>query len=150
MSLPALAKSTAVTLTAGAITPVTVAVEVMGLGSAHGERLMAQTTQLMRELTVTARAMQKVLLVVAEAMEEGFLEELRIGLHNVAVAVELMATVNQQLDQAMPVLDATTPTLKLMNSTLAQLNSTIAQLDALPGVRMARRFVGRPGSPEPV
>jgi hypothetical protein len=146
--LPALAKETAVTVTAGAMTPVTVAVEVVTVGAAHGERLAGHLGHLVRELTVTARALQKVLLVVAEAVEDGFLEELRAGLHNVAVAVELMAVVNTQLDQAMPVLDATAPTLKVMNTTLAQLNSTMTQLDTLPGVRIARRFVGRPSSAE--
>lgn len=146
--LPALAKETAVTVTAGAITPLTLAVDVANHGAATGERLVGRVSTLLHEVTVTAQAMQQVLLALAEAVEDGLVDELRVGLRNIAVAVELMAVVNHQLDQAMPVIDATAPTLKVMNTTLAQLNSTIAQLDALPGVRIARRFVGRPGAPE--
>jgi hypothetical protein len=144
--LPALAKETAVMVTAGAMTPVTVSVEMARHGSERRERLAAQLGTVLRELTVTARALQKVALVVAEAVEDGFLDELRAGLRDVAHAVELMAVVSSQLDQAMPVLDATAPSLKVMNTTLAQLNGTIAQLDTFPGVRIARRFVGRPGT----
>lgn len=145
--LPALTKETAVSVTAGAITPVTVAAEVVGYGAARGERLVEQVGVLARELTVTVKALQRVLLVVADAVEDGFLDELRGGLRDISVAVELITVVNGQLEQAMPVIDATAPTLKVMNSTLAQLNGTIAQLEALPGLRMARRFVGRPGTP---
>jgi hypothetical protein len=150
MSLPALAKETAVTVAAGAITPLTLAADAIGQGAERGERLAGQVSALVRELTTTARALQTVLLAVADAVDDGFLDDLRAGLQHVAAAVELMAVVSTQLDQAMPVLDATTPTLKVMNSTLAQLNGTIAQIDGLPGVRIARRFVGRPGAPEPV
>lgn len=146
--LPALAKETTVTVTAGAITPVTVAAELVTLGVDRGERVAGQLGTLAREVTVTAKALQKVLLLVAEALEDGFLDELRAGLRDVATAVELMAVVNAQLEQAMPVIDATAPTLRVMNTTLAQLNGTIAQLEGLPGVRIARRFVGRPGAPE--
>lgn len=145
--LPALARETAVTVTAGVITPLTVAVDIVSHGAATAERVVDRTGTLLHELAVTARAVQQVMLALADAVEDGLLDELRAGLGNVAVAVELMAVVNQQLDQAMPVIDATAPTLKVMNTTLAQLNSTITQLDALPGVRIARRFVGRPGSP---
>lgn len=146
--LPALAKETAVTVTAGAITPFTLAVDVVNHGAVTGERVIGRMGTLLHEVTVTAKALQQVLLALADAVEDGLVDELRAGLRNVAVAVELMAVVNQQLDQAMPVIDATAPTLKVMNTTLAQLNGTIAQLDALPGVRIARRFVGRPGAPE--
>ncbi len=145
-SLPALARETAVSATAGAMTPISVVVEVVGHGAAQGQRWSSQVSLLLREVTITAHALQRVLLVVADAVEDGFLEELRAGLRDVRAAVELMQTVSGQLDQAMPVLDATTPALRVMNSTLTQLNATIAQLDALPGVRMARRFVGRPGA----
>jgi hypothetical protein len=146
--LPALAKETAVMVTAGAMTPVTVSVEVVRHGSERRELLAARLGAVLHELTITARALQKVVLVVAEAVEDGFLDELRSGLRDITHAVELMAVVSSQLDQAMPVLDATAPSLKVMNSTLTQLNSTIAQLDTLPGVRIARRFVGRPGAAE--
>ena len=148
MSLPALAKETAVTVTAGAVTPLTLVADAVGYGAQRGERLAGHVSSLVRELTITARALRTVLLAVAEAVDDGFLDELRVGLQHVAAAVELMAVVSTQLDRAMPALDATTPTLTLMNSTLAQLNGTIAQLDGLPGVRIARRFVGRPGTPE--
>ena len=148
--LPALAKETAVTVTAGAMTPVTIAADVVNHGAATGERVAGQVGTFLHEVSVTARAMQQVLLAVADAVDDGLIDELRMGLRHVAVAVELMAVVNAQLEQAMPVLDATAPTLKVMNTTLAQLNSTITQLDALPGVRMARRFVSRPGTPEAV
>jgi hypothetical protein len=147
--LPVLAKETAVTVTAGAITPVTVAAELVGHGAALGERLAERAGVLLREIGVTAQALQQVLLAVADAVEDGFLDELRAGLRDVAIAVELISVVNDKLDQAMPVLDATAPTLKLMNSTLTQLNGTIAQVEALPGVRMARRFVARPGASAP-
>lgn len=150
MSLPALAKETAVTVTAGAITPVTLAADALGYGVARGELVAGQVSTFVREVTVTARALQQVLLAVADAVDDGLLDELRVGLQHVSAAVDLMAVVSTQLDQAMPVLDATTPTLRLMNSTLAQLNGTIAQLEGLPGVRIARRFVGRPGAPEVV
>lgn len=145
MSLPALARETALTVTAGALTPVTISVEVARHGAGRGERLASRLGVLLRELRLTATALHTVLLAVAEAVEDGFVDELRAGLREVAVAVELMAVVNQQLDRAMPVLDATTPTLGVMNATLAQLNATISQLDTLPGVRMARRLVARPG-----
>jgi hypothetical protein len=148
MSLPALARGTTVTVAAGAITPVTVAAELLGLGVERGGRAASRMGTVAREVTVTARALQKVLLAVAEAVEDGFLDELRAGLRDVATAVELVALVNAQLEQAMPVIDATAPTLRVMNTTLAQLNGTIAQLEGLPGVRIARRFVGRPGVPE--
>lgn len=146
--LPVLAKETAVTVTAGAITPVTLAAEAGAYVAARGERAVSRAGALLHELSVTAKALQTVVLVVAEAVEDGFLDELRAGLHHVATAVELMAVVNAQLEQAMPVIDATAPTLKVMNTTLTQLNATIAQLEGLPGVRIARRFVGRPGAPE--
>ncbi len=146
--LQLLLQRAAVSLTAGAITPLTLSVDLALYGADRGSRLADQLAALLRELGVTAAATQKVLVALAEAIDEGFLDEVRGGLRNISAAVELMATVSEQLDQAMPVLDATTPTLKVMNSTLAQLNSTIAQLEALPGVRMARRFVGRPGTPE--
>jgi hypothetical protein len=150
MSLSALAKEVAVTVTAGAITPLTLAAEVVGHSATTGERVAGQVGSLLHEVAVTAKAVQQVTLALAEAVDDGLIDELRLGLRHVAVAVELMAVVNQQLDQAMPVLDATTPTLRLMNTTLTQLNSTMAQVDALPGVRMARRFVARPGGPEAV
>lgn len=146
--LPALLKQTTVTLTAAAVTPLTISLELVALGAERGERLADQLSALLGELTLTAQAMQRLLLALAEAVEDGFLEELRGGLRNISSAVELMATVSEQLDQAMPVLDATTPALRVMNSTLDQLNATIAQVEALPGVRMARRFVGRPAGPE--
>jgi hypothetical protein len=148
--LPDLAKETAVTVTAGAMTPVTIAAEVVTLGAATGERVAGQVGTFLHEVGVTARAMQQVLLALADAVDDGLIDELRMGLRHVAVAVELMAVVNAQLEQAMPVLDATAPTLRVMNTTLAQLNSTITQLDALPGVRIARRIVSRPASPEAV
>lgn len=142
--LPALLKQTTVTLTAAAVTPLTLSLELVALGAERGERLTDQLGALLGELTLTAQALQRLLLALADAVEDGFLDELRGGLRNISSAVELMATVSDQLDQAMPVLDATTPSLKVMNSTLAQLNATITQLEALPGVRMARRIVGRP------
>ena len=147
--LPTLAKGTTVTVAAGAMTPLTLAVDVVRHGAEAGGRVAGQLGSFAHEVTITAKALHQVLLALAEAVDDGLVDELRAGLRNVAVAVELMAVVNQQLDQAMPVIDATAPTLKVMNTTLAQLNSTIAQLEALPGVRIARRFVGRPGTLEP-
>lgn len=147
--LPSLAKATTVTVAAGAMTPVTLATDVVHHGAEAGGRLAGRMSSFAHEVTITAKALQLVLLALADAVDDGLVDELRAGLRNVAVAVELMAVVNEQLDQAMPVIDATAPTLKVMNTTLAQLNSTIAQLEALPGIRIARRFVGRPGSLEP-
>lgn len=146
--LPALLKQTTVTLTAAAVTPLTLSLDLVVLGAQRGERLADQLGALLVELRLTTQAMQRLLLALADAVEDGFLEEVRGGLRNISSAVELMATVSDQLDQAMPVLDATTPALRVMNSTLAQLDASIAQLEALPGVRMARRFVGRPTSIE--
>lgn len=143
-----LAEQTAVTLAAGVMTPVTLGLEVVVHGTERGSRMAEQASFLCHQVATTARALQRVLLALAEAVDDGFLDEVRQGLRTISDAVDLMATVSNQLDQAMPVLDATTPTLKVMNSTLAQLDSTIAQLEALPGVRMARRFVGRPTGPE--
>jgi hypothetical protein len=148
MSLPVLAKDAAVTVTAGAITPVTLAADLTRYGAQQGGRLVTWAGEVLHEVSVTAKALQTVLLTVAEAMDDGFLDELRAGMHHVAAAVELMAVVSAQLDQAMPVLDATTPSLKVMNSTLAQLNATITQLETLPGVRIARRLVARPAGVE--
>ena len=147
--LPTLAKGTTVTVAAGAMTPLTLAVDAVHHGAETGGRVAARMSSFAHEVSITAKALQQVLLALAEAVDDGLVDELRAGLRNVAVAVELMAVVNQQLDQAMPVIDATAPTLKVMNTTLAQLNSTIAQLEALPGIRIARRFVGRPGNLEP-
>ncbi len=147
-AVSSLAKHVVVSTTAAAMTPVGLGIELLLLGADRGGRLAERTSTLLRELRVTARATQRVLLALAEAIDEGFLEEVRGGLRTISSAVELMATVSEQLDQALPVLDATTPTLRVMNSTLDQLNGTIAQLDALPGVRMARRFVMRPPGPE--
>lgn len=146
--LPALLKQTTVTLTAAAVTPLTLSLDLVVLGAERGERLADQLGSLLGELTLTAQAVQRLLMALADAVEDGFLDEVRGGLRNISSAVELMATVSDQLDQAMPVLDATTPALKVMNSTLAQLDATIVSLEALPGVRMARRFVGRPASIE--
>lgn len=146
--LPALLKQATVTLTAAAVTPLTLSLDLVVLGAERGERLADQLGSLLGELTLTAQAVQRLLMALADAVEDGFLDEVRGGLRNISSAVELMATVSDQLDQAMPVLDATTPALKVMNSTLAQLDATIVSLEALPGVRMARRFVGRPASIE--
>ena len=154
MSLPALASGAVVTVAAGAITPCTLSAELVRHGtsevSRRAQRLRAEVAAALREVTLTASALRTVLVAVADAVEDGFVDELRTGLRDVGLAVELMDVVTRQLDQAMPVLDATAPTLGVMNSTLAQLDGTLAQLDALPGVRMARRFVGRPGAPQTV
>ena len=95
---------------------------------------------------VTVRAARIVLLRVADALEAGLLDDLVAGLEDVSRAVALVERVSDQVDQAMPVLDSATPTLALMNSTLAQLEVTLAQLQSMPGVRMAKRLVGRPTS----
>jgi hypothetical protein len=96
------------------------------------------------EVWLTTKALQRLLLVLADAIEDGLLVELRDGFADIRRAVELMEQVTLQLDQAMPVLEATAPALGLMNGSIAQLNSTVAQLEGIPGVRMARRLVSRP------
>jgi hypothetical protein len=107
--------------------------------------LRDQTRVVLAEVWTTTRAVQRLLLVVADAIEDGLLLELRSGFADIRRAVELMEQVTVQIDQAMPVLEATAPALGLMNGSIAQLNATVAQLEGLPGVRMARRLVSRPG-----
>lgn len=109
-----------------------------------GGLLVDQFGTLVTESVATLRALRIVLLRVAEAMEDGLLEDLVAGLRALSEAVELIDTVSGQIDRALPVLDATAPTLGLMNGTLAQLNTTLTQIDAIPGVRMARKLVTRP------
>ena len=107
-------------------------------------RLREQTSLVLGEVWLTTRALQRLLLVVADAIEDGLLVELRSGFADIRRAVELMEQVTAQIDNALPVLEATAPALGLMNGSIAQLNATVAQLEGLPGVRMARRLVSRP------
>jgi len=107
-------------------------------------RLRAQTSLVLGEVWLTTRALQRLLLVVADAIEDGLLLELRSGFTDIRRAVELLEQVTVQIDNALPVLEATAPALGLMNGSIAQLNATVVQLEGLPGVRMARRLVSRP------
>ncbi len=106
--------------------------------------LRTQLSVVLGEVWMTTRALQRLLLVVTEAIEDGLLLELRDGFADIRRAVELMEQVTVQIEQAMPVLEATAPALGLMNGSIAQLNATVAQLEGIPGVRMARRLVSRP------
>jgi hypothetical protein len=106
--------------------------------------LREQSSAVLAEVWLTTRALQRLLLVVADAIEDGLLLELRSGFADIRRAVELMEQVTVQIEQAMPVLEATAPALGLMNGSIAQLNATVAQLEGIPGVRMARRLVSRP------
>ena len=133
------------TLAAAALTPASVAKDLVGLGRRHTGRLVVTAGDLVEETVVTARAARIVLLRVADALEAGLLDDLVAGMEDVSRAVALVERVSGQVDQALPVLDSATPTLALMNSTLAQLEVTLAQLQSMPGVRMAKRLVGRPG-----
>ena len=108
--------------------------------------LRDQATLVLGEVWLTTRALQRLLLVVADAIEDGLLVELRSGFADIRRAVELMEQVTVQIDNALPVLEATAPALGLMNGSIAQLNATVAQLEGLPGVRMARRLVSRPAA----
>lgn len=130
---------------AGGATPATLAIDLVRYGADRGDALREQLGVVLREVTLTARALQRLLLVVTEALEDGLLVELRSGFGDIRRAVELMEQVSGQIESAMPVLEATGPTLGLMNGSIAQLNATVAQLEGLPGVRMARRLVSRPG-----
>lgn len=103
--------------------------------------LDTRTAGLRRDAVETARAARTVLVHLAAALEDGALDDLRAGLTDIGVAVELMQTMTVQIEQALPVLDATAPALGVMNGTLAQLNATAVQIEGLPGVRMARRLV---------
>lgn len=109
-------------------------------------RLREQASLVLGEVWLTTRALQRLLLVVADAIEDGLLVELRSGFADIRRAVELMEQVTVQIDNALPVLEATAPALGLMNGSIAQLNATVAQLEGLPGVRMARRLVSRPAT----
>ena len=110
------------------------------------EVLRAQASAVLSEVWLTARTVQRLMMAVADAIDDGLLAELRSGFEDIRRAVELMEQVTVQIDQALPVLEATAPALGLMNGSIAQLNSTVAQLEGLPGVRMARRLVSRPGA----
>lgn len=136
----------AVTL-AVAVTPGTLGVDVLSAGLALLRGAAERGRLLRQESLVSLRAARGLLHALADAVDEGLLDEVTAGLADVRTAVALMEKVSQQLDQAMPVLHATTPTLGMVNATLAQLDATVSQLDALPGVRLARRFVGRPPAP---
>ena len=137
-----------VTVAAAALTPASLARDLLedlaGRGREQTERLAAAAGDLLEETVVTVRAARIVLLRVADALEAGLLDDLVAGMEDVSRAVALVERVSDQVDQAMPVLDSATPTLALMNSTLAQLEVTLAQLQSMPGVRMAKRLVGRP------
>ena len=109
-------------------------------------RLREQTSLVLGEVWLTTRALQRLLLVVADAIEDGLLLELRSGFTDIRRAVELLEQVTVQIDNALPVLEATAPALGLMNGSIAQLNATVVQLEGLPGVRMARRLVSRPAA----
>ena len=108
--------------------------------------LRDQAALVLGEVWLTTRALQRLLLVLADAIEDGLLVELRSGFADIRRAVELMEQVTMQIDNALPVLEATAPALGLMNGSIAQLNATVAQLEGLPGVRMARRLVSRPAA----
>lgn len=139
--------TTALASTAAAmVTPYTVAVDVAEEGRRRRTRLAEQAAIALAETLVTLRAARVVLLKVAEAMEAGLVDELVAGLRDISDAVALIERVSGQIDRALPVLDATAPTLGLMNNTLAQLDATLAQLQSMPGVRMAKRLVGRPST----
>lgn len=99
------------------------------------------TAPFRRDAAETARAARTVLVHLAAALEDGALDDLRTGVADIAVAVELMQTMTTQIDRALPVLDATAPALGMVNGTLAQLNATVVQIEGLPGMRMARRLV---------
>lgn len=112
---------------------------------ARVEEVLAGTIgPLAAESLATLRALRVLLHQLAEAVEEGLVEEMRQGMADMARAVALMEQVADQMEQALPVLDATAPTLGMVNGTLAQLNATVAQVEALPGMRIARRLVSRP------
>jgi hypothetical protein len=100
-----------------------------------------RTAALRHDTAETARAARTVLVHLAAALEAGALDDLRAGLADIGVAVDLMQTMTVQIEQALPVLDATAPALGMVNGTLAQLNATAVQIEGLPGMRMARRLV---------
>lgn len=138
-ALRALAHGLAVPMTSADVTRVL-------LVSARLRWALACTSgrRVLQELRDTLAAGRTLLLALAEAVEDGLLDDVRAGMHQVTAAVELMEQVNRQMADALPVLHATAPSLGMVNATLAQLDATVSQLDALPGVRLARRFVSRP------
>lgn len=109
-----------------------------------GDRVSGTLGPLAAESIATLGAIRVLVHQLAEAVEQGLVEEMRQGMVDMARAVALMEQVANQMEQALPVLDATAPTLGMVNGTLAQLNATVAQVEALPGLRMARRLVSRP------
>jgi hypothetical protein len=123
------------------MTPWSLAVEGVVVATAHGDRLVTRLRLVLAELTRTACEVRDLVRALALAVEDGFLDEVRLGLRELPRTVALIEHVSGQIEQALPVLDATTPTLGMVNATLDQLNATVAQLDALPGVRIARRIV---------
>ena len=147
--LPTLARPSTTGLAGAAAavsTPYTVTVDLIDYGREQSGRLAGRLLVLADETAVTLRAARVVLLKVAEAMEAGLVDDLVAGLRDVSEAVALIDRVSGQIDRALPVLDATAPTLGLMNTTLAQLDATLTQLQSMPGVRMAKRLVGRPNN----
>lgn len=138
-ALQHLARGLAVPMTSAGL-----AVEVLEVARLRVAAAWLRWRRMLRDVGETAAAGRTLLLAVAEAVDDGLLEEVRSGMHQVAVAVELMEQVNRQMAEALPVLNATAPSLGMVNATLAQLDATVGQLDALPGVRLARRFVARP------
>lgn len=138
-----------VTIAAAALTPVSVAKDLVVVGRQQTGRLVGGAGDLVEEVVVTVRAARIVLLRVADALEEGPIDDLGAGLEDVSRAAALVERVSGQVDRALPVLDSATPTLALMNSTLAQLELTLAQLQSMPDVRMTKRLAGRPADADP-
>ncbi len=114
-------------------------------GVATGVVAVAVPWRVATEVALTLRALRVIVHRLAVAVEEGLLEDIRTGLDEMSRTVALMEQMTRQMDQALPVLDATAPALGMVNGTLSQLTATVAQVEGLPGVRIARRFVGRPG-----
>lgn len=90
------------------------------------ERLLVDTAK-----SVTAG--QKVLTTVADALEDGLLDEVRGVLRTVEPTSELVYQVAQQLERTLPLIDSTLNTVvPLAEDALSGINRAVAVVDQLP------------------
>lgn len=123
-------------------------------------RVADKTETLLDETTEAVRAARPVIDALAEAVDDGLVDEMRTGVRQLSASTALWNKVSTQVDQTLPLVDraaravqSAMPSFTALSTTSSEMrrareamehlaglvNATLEQLDSLPGARLVRR-----------
>jgi hypothetical protein len=106
-------------------------------------RMALKVEQLLDEIILTLQVARPVMVTVARALDDGFLDQLSATMRQIDAVTGVMGKATGQFDVVLPLIDATAPITGMVSTGLGQVNS-------LPGLRRVRRaMTPRPPSPPP-